>query len=191
MYLFERNKLKYDKRKFHQFAVFRWIWESFRDKTAQIIKLAVMLRQTIYILTILLLTCCNNAERRFNQDFVVFESDTRDKDIGFKPTTNQINKAESKLTDYLESKTKNNETIYVNSLDGKVPLQDQLKYYKRRYFGRTSIEGEKIMKIEFVFVRCGGHDEWKQIEYTNDKTKDCWWSVQYSIDYDQIYDLKL
>lgn len=81
--------------------------------------------------------------------------------------------------------------IYVNSLDGKVPLQDQLKCYKRRYFGRTSIEGEKIIKIEFIFVRCGGQNEWKQIEYTNDKTKDCWWSVQYSIDYDQIYDLKL
>jgi|SRR5690554_48071 len=152
--------------------------------------LAVMLRQTIYILTILFLTCCNNTERRVTQDFIVFESNTRDKDVGFKPTTNQIDKAESKLVDYLETKTKNNETIYVNSLDGKVPLQDQLKYYKRRYFGWTSIEGEQIIKIEFVFVRCGGQDEWKNLEYTNDKTKDCWWSVQYSIDHDQIYDLK-
>jgi hypothetical protein len=79
----------------------------------------------------------------------------------------------------------------MEALDGNVPLQDQLKYYKRRYFGRTSIEGEQIIKIEFVFVRCGGQDEWKKIEYTNDKTKDCWMSVQYSIDHDQIYDLKL
>ena len=150
-----------------------------------------MLRQTIYMLTISLLTCCNNTERRFTQDFIVFESDNRDKDIGFKPTTNQIDKAESKLLDYLETKTKDNQTIYVNSLDGKVALQEQLKYYKRRYFGRTSIEGEKIIKIEFVFVRCGGPDEWKQIEYTNEKTTDCWWSIQYSIDRDQIFDLKL
>jgi len=79
----------------------------------------------------------------------------------------------------------------VNSLDGMVPLQDQLKHYKRRYFGRSSIEGEKVIKIEFVFVRCGGQDEWKKIEYTNDNTKDCWWSVQYNIDRDEIYDLQL
>lgn len=150
-----------------------------------------MLRQTVYILTILFLTCCKNTERTFTQDFVVFESDTRDKDVGFKLTTDQIDKAESKLLDYLEAETKSNQTIYVNSLDGKVSLQDQLKYYKRRYFGRTNIEGEKNIKIEFVFVRCGGQDEWKQIEYANDKTRDCWWSVQYSIDHDQIYDLKL
>jgi hypothetical protein len=150
-----------------------------------------MLRQTIYILTILFLTSCNDSERKHTQDFVVFESDTRDKDIGFKPTTSQIDEAEQKLLDYLAIKTKTNQTIFVNSLDEKVPLQDQLKYYKRRYFGRTSIEGEKIIKIEFVFVRCGGQDEWKKVDYTNDNTKDCWWSVQYSIDQDQIYDLKL
>lgn len=144
-----------------------------------------------YILIILILTCCNNTEGRFAQDFVVFESDTRSKDIGFKPTTNQIKKAEAKLVDYLETKTRNNETIYVTRLERKVPLQDQLKYYKRRYFGRTSIEGEQVIKIEFVFVRCGGQDEWKKIDYTDEHTKDCWWTVQYSIEHDQIYDLGL
>jgi|SRR5690554_7431538 len=150
-----------------------------------------MLRQTIYILAILLLTCCNNTGVILTQDFIVLKSDTSDKNIGFKPTTNQIDKAEKKLVDFLESKTKNNETIYINSLDEKVPLQDQLKYYKRRYFGRTSIEGEKIIKIEFVFVRCGGQGEWKKIEYINEETKGCWWSVQYNIDNNQIYDLNL
>jgi len=137
------------------------------------------------------LTCCNNSERRLNQEFVVFENDTRDKEIGFKPTTNQIDKAELKLLDYLETKTNNNQTIYVNSLDNKVPLQQQLKYYKRRYFGVTNSAGEKIIKIEFVFVRCGGQDEWKQIDYTNDKTNGCWWTVQYNINHDQIYNLNL
>ena len=157
----------------------------------RIYKLTVMLKQTIYILAILLLICCNNSARRFTQDFIVFESDTRDKDIGFKPTTSQIDEAEKKLHEYLKAKTKTNETIFINSLDGKVPLQNQLKYYKRRYFGRTSIEGEQIIKIEFVFVRCGGQDEWKKVDYTNDNTKECWWSVQYNVDQDQIYDLKL
>ena len=136
------------------------------------------------------LACCNNAESCFNKDCIVFERDTRNKDFSFKPTQNQINKADLKLIDYLETKTKNKETIYINSLDEKIPLHDQLKYYKRRYFGRTSITGELIIKFEFVSVRCGGHDEWKKIEYTNDKTKDCWWSIQYNIDQDQIYDLK-
>lgn len=92
---------------------------------------------------------------------------------------------------YLDNLTKNNKTILVNSLDKKVPLQEQLRYYKRRYFGRTNIEGEKVNKIEFVFVRCGGQDEWKKVNYTNEKTKDCWLSVQYNIDNDSIYDLNL
>ncbi|MCH5717124.1 hypothetical protein [Niabella hibiscisoli] len=140
---------------------------------------------------ILFLTSCNDSERKHTQDFVVFESNTCDKYIGFKPTTSQTDEAEQKLLDYLETRTKTNQTIFVNSLDGKVPLQEQLKYYKRRYFGMTSIEGEKIIKIEFVSVRCGGQDEWRKIEYTSDKTKECWWSVQYSIDNNQIYDLRL
>jgi hypothetical protein len=91
-----------------------------------------MFRQTIYILTILFLTSCKNSARKHAQEFVVFENDTRDKDIGFKPTTTQIAMAELKLLDYLDTKTKANQTIFVNSLDGKVPLQHQLKYYKRR-----------------------------------------------------------
>jgi len=150
-----------------------------------------MVRQAIYILTILFLTCCSNTERNFAQDFIVFESNAYGKDGGFTPTITQIDKANLKLLNYLDTKTKNKETIYINSLDGKVPLQDQLKYYKRRYFGRTTIEGEQIIRIEFVFVRCGGQEEWKKIDYTKDETKDCWWSVLYNIDHNQVYDLKL
>jgi hypothetical protein len=149
-----------------------------------------MVRQAIYIMTILFLTCCSNKEKN-RPDFIVFESNVPGKGGGFKPTVNQIDEAESKLLNYLETKTKNKETIYINSLDGKVPLQSQLKYYKRRYFGRTTIEGEKIIKIEFVFVRCDGQEEWKKIGYTKDETKGCWWSVLYNIDRDQVYDLKL
>jgi len=149
-----------------------------------------MVRQAICIVIILFLTCCSN-KGKSRSDFIVFESNIPGKGGGFKPTTNQIDKAESKLLSYLGAKTKNKETIYINSLDGKVPLQDQLKYYKRRYFGNTSIEGEQIIKIEFVFVRCGGREEWKKIDYTKDETKDCWWSVLYNIDRNQVYDLKL
>lgn len=149
-----------------------------------------MLRQTIFILTIgLLISCADSKTSR--PDSVTFDNDPREKDISFKPTTVQIEKAEQRLLEYLDAKTANNQTIYTTNLDKKVPLQEQLKWYKRRYFGRTSIEGDKILKIEFVAVRCGGHDEWKKVEYANETTKDCWWSVQYDIDNDQIYDLKL
>jgi hypothetical protein len=149
-----------------------------------------VLRNVFYISAFFYLTSCNNTERNFDQKFIVYKSDTRTKDIGFKPTTNQINKANTKLLNYLDTKSKNNQTVFKNSLEGKVPLQNQLKYYKRRYFGQINIGGEQIIKIEFVFVRCGGQDEWKKIEYTNVQTKDCWWSVIYNIDKDQILDLK-
>lgn len=97
-----------------------------------------------HILAILLLACCNRTETRRTQEFIVFERDTREKDMGFKPT-----------------------------------------------FGRISVNGEHIIKIEFVFVRCGGQGEWEKIAYTNDETKGCWWSVLYNLDRDQIDDLTL
>lgn len=152
-----------------------------------------MLKQMPHILAAiaitLLLACCNRSETGRNQEFIVFERDTRDKDMGFKPTTQQIDQAETKLVEYLETKTRNNQTIYVRSLDENMPLQDRLVYYKRRYFGRISVNGERIIKIEFVFVRCGGQGEWEKIAYTNDETKGCWWSVLYNLDRDQIDDL--
>ena len=152
--------------------------------------LADMFRQTLYILTIGLFLSCSDLKTG-RPDSVTFDTDPREKDISFTPTNGQIENAEDKLINYLTSKTAENQTIFITKLGEKIPLQDELKYYKRRYFGRTSIEGDKIIKIEFVAVRCGGHDEWKKVEYANEITKDCWWSVQYDIDNDQIYDLKL
>ena len=150
-----------------------------------------MLKQTLFILTLLTLAACNNSPYR--QDFVVFEQDTRESknNNGFKPTSTQIDKAEQSILSYLTEKTKNNQTILIGSLDGEVPLKEQLKYYKRRYFGQTNILGEKTIKIEFVFVRCGGQDEWKNIEYTSNKTNGCWWTALYSIEKDCICQLKL
>lgn len=152
--------------------------------------LVVMLRQLFYILTIGLFISCSNPTTE-SLEFIAFADDPREKDICFKPTSGQIERAEKKLVDYLNSKTENNQTIFVYRLDEKIPLQDYLHYYKRRYFGRTNIEGIKIIKIEFVFVRCGGREEWKQIEYTTNDTRECWWSVQYDLDNDQIFDLNL
>lgn len=149
-----------------------------------------MLRQTLYILIIRLLIGCTDSKTS-RPDSVTFDNDPREKDICFIPTSSQIEKAETRLKEYLSTKSEENQTIYVAELDKKIPLQDELKFYKRRYFGRTSIEGDKIIKIEFVFVHCGGHDDWKKVEYANETTKDCWWSVQYDIDNDQIFDLKL
>jgi len=150
-----------------------------------------MFRYLLGLLIILHLTACDYANRRFIQDSIVFERDTRLPNIGFKPTPEEIQKAESAFFDFLDAKTSNNETIYETHLDEQVPLQEMLRYYKRRYFGLMSVIGEKVIKIEFVFVRCSGQGEWKNIEYTNEQTKDCWWSVQYSIDSEQIYELKL
>jgi hypothetical protein len=149
-----------------------------------------MLRQTLSILILALFLSCTDSKTR-PQDFVIFESDPKEKDIPFTPTTGQIEKAETKLVEYLKARTAADQTVYVNQPGQKIPLQNELKYYNRRYFGRTSIEGDRIIKIEFVFVRCGGDDDWKKVEYVNETTKECWWSVQYDIDNDQIYDLEL
>ncbi|OJU74614.1 MAG: hypothetical protein BGO09_04665 [Bacteroidetes bacterium 47-18] len=118
-----------------------------------------MLKTTLRILTISLLSACNNIDRTKTQDYVVFENDSREKDISFKPTNNDIEKAEKRLFEHLDNLTKNNKTILVNNLDKKIPLQENLRYYKRRYFGKMNNQGEQIIEIEFVFIRCGGTDE--------------------------------
>lgn len=147
-------------------------------------------KKSICIIIILVLLSCTDKGHEHDQDVVVFESDTRGKNIGFKPTSDQIDQAESRLVDYLETQTELNQTIYIENFGKKVPLQDRLKFYKKRYFGAITHEGEKIITTEFVFGRCGGHEEWRKIGYTNHKTKSCWWSVRYSLKYDRIYDLK-
>lgn len=148
-----------------------------------------MQNQTTFIMMALFLMCCNTSEMRYHKDFVVFENDTRNVYMGFKPSCEQIEKADMKFLEYLESRTKNNSTVLINSIDGMVPLQEQLKYYKRRYFGLINNGGERVIKVEFVFARCGGNDEWKKLEYTNIGTKECWWSVLYNIGQDRITDL--
>ena len=134
---------------------------------------------------------CKSSIRKKVPEIVVYERNTRKEEIGFKPRTTQIDSAELRLLEYLDSKAKVDQTVFVNSLGVKVPLQDQLKYYKRRYFGGINNNGERILLIEFVFVRCGEQNEWKKINYTNDQTKGCWWSVKYSSDRNEIFDLQL
>jgi hypothetical protein len=149
------------------------------------------MRKQLFILLILALSMSCSNSKTSRPDYIIFDADPLEKDLAFRPSVEQIDQAEAKLMEYLEEKTKDNQTIYISALDGDEPLQDQLKHYKRRYFGRTSIEGDKIIKIQFVFVRCAGGDDWKKPEYANEQTKDCGFSVQYNIDNEQIYDLQL
>jgi hypothetical protein len=137
-------------------------------------------------LIFLAIIACDTAPRQG----IIFESHPNEKDPAFKPTNAQIDKAENKLKAYLLEKTKSNETIYENVFSEKIPLEERLKFYNRRYFGRVNIEDEQVILIEFVFVRCGGSEEWKKIEYAREDNKECWWSVQYNIDRDEIYDLR-
>lgn len=78
-----------------------------------------MLKTTLRILTLSLLSACNNIDKTKTQDYVVFENDSREKDISFKPTNNDIEKAEKRLFEHLDNLTKNNKTILVNNLDKK------------------------------------------------------------------------
>lgn len=153
----------------------------------------MMKRLSYIILTLFTIVSCDSSPRQISdsgREGFVFKSAPNEKDISFIPTDSQIDRAENKLAEYLMKKTKNHETIYENVFNEKIPLEDRLKYYKRRYFGRINIENEKVIKIEFVFVRCAGNEEWKKIEYTTEKNKECWWTVQYNINSDDIYDLR-
>ena len=135
------------------------------------------------IIPFLILLSCENEKNE--QDYIVFENNPLEKDIPFKPSNAQIEKLNIKLIDFLNSQEK---PIYINKSGNKTPLIEQLKYYKRRYVGRMNIEGDKIIKVELVLVRCASMCQWKNV-IIDKKYKDCIFSVQYRVEDDEIYGL--
>jgi hypothetical protein len=108
---------------------------------------------------------CNQSEHEINKvgySGIVFKQKPNDKDLSFIPTEGEI--------DDLESKLKNELPNYLSmdadkrpekELNRSIILRDLAKY-KRRYFGRITIEGESIILIEFVHPDATGNNaDWK------------------------------
>ena len=148
----------------------------------------------ILILLILIVSCnANKGDYEYSEKMsVIFKEDINDKDIPFEPTISEVQEAEIAFRDYLtQSKS---DTINFPIKQNRIPNLDRLEYYKRRYFGRVNIEGEKVIKVEYIFNRCiSGEDrdnkEWKNPNYLKNIDSTCWFKFQYNLNKNVIYGL--
>lgn len=121
----------------------------------------------------------------------MFSEHPEGKDISFIPSNSDIEVMESALRNELKKRISEGTPVKINVLGKEESLETRLKYYKRRYFGRVSIEGEKFIKTEYVFIRCAGNDKWKNIHFTSELNKECWWSTNYSLERNLIISIKV
>lgn len=145
-------------------------------KGHKIQKFVTMKIWTLLMFVIVLMSCGRNSN---NYDVQIF-ADSSDKTTFF-PTENEIEEFNNGLKKYLDDKTQQNATIYYFVLNEKIPLQQALKYYKRRVFGKIMPNKNKLVIVEFVFTRCAGGEEWRKKDYTNFDNKACWWFAEYNL----------
>lgn len=120
---------------------------------------------------------------------IAFEKDPRYQYGSFQPTEKETELFEHALLLDLEKRTESGVGLTRNVLDEIKPLEYSLKWFKRRYFGRIAMNGSRKLYSELVFVRCGGSEEWKMIDYPTETNSDCWWSAEYNLQTDEIEEI--
>lgn len=153
-------------------------------------------KNRINFLTIFLLFAACTAQKKgyeFSEETcVIFKEDPFDKDVPFEPTVAEVEAVEKEFRAYLQkSKT---DTINYPISQKDIPLEEELSYYKRRCFGRENIEGEKVIKVQYIFNRCispqdRAKEQWKNINYLERVDSTCWFSFQYNMERREIYGL--
>ncbi len=152
--------------------------------------------KTITILSILILFAnCTTQSTDYafsEKTCVIFDADPNEKDVPFEPSIADVEEVEIAFRDYL--KKCNTDTTNYKISQKNIPKPDELKYYKRRYFGRENIEGEKVIKVEYIFNRCISpkdrkEENWKNISYIESVDSTCWFSFQCNLDRMEIYGL--
>ncbi|MBL1281039.1 MAG: hypothetical protein COA33_012235 [Fluviicola sp.] len=144
-----------------------------------------------YLATILILTLLSCESKppdhippdKFSKKF---ETDFRCELQSFLPNDNELDMFEEALKKHLENLTSLGIGFERNVLEKVHPLEYSLGWFKRRYFGRINKNGERKIFTELVPVRCGGSEDWKQIDYPSDSNIACWWSVEYDLTRNEI-----
>jgi hypothetical protein len=152
-------------------------------------------KRLLYITLLILICSCNTNKKDYifsDEDCVIFKEDPNEKDESFEPTISEVKEVETAFRDYLDIIRQ--DTINYALRQQNVPKSEKLKIYKRRYFGRVNTEGEKVIKAEFIFVtyltsKERKKEQWKEINYLENKESMCWFSFQYNLERKVIYGL--
>ncbi len=149
------------------------------------------MRYILFFLILTLLSCESGPPNHIPSDKFckTFENDSRNEFQSFIPSKDELYKMEVNLKRHLEDLTKSDSGLVRNIFNEDHPLEYSLGWFKRRYFGRISNDGERKIFVELVFVRCAGKEKWKHINYLSALDSVCWWSIEYDIAKNKIENL--
>ena len=149
------------------------------------------------MLLIALVYSCSRKEKDtlFSEDVcVIFNEDPLEKDVSYEPTISEVEKVELVFREYL--KKSKSDSINYPIAQKQIPAIGSLKYYKRRYFGRENIEGEIVIKVEYIFNRCMSPQErereresWKKVNYRSKVHPSCIFSFQCNMERMKVHGL--
>jgi hypothetical protein len=132
---------------------------------------------------------CSKGQREIaTNDYngIIYPQHPYDKDISFIPSIGEMEILEKNLTKNLENILATEKDT--SELKNKAMIRKDLKRYKRRYFGRISIEGEKIIMVEFIHPDIIEKEEWKKPIWSVDGGGYIFWRIQYRLKEEEFYD---
>ena len=107
----------------------------------------------------------------------------------FIPTISEIHEAETTLDAKIVAVLASDFDHSEKSLVKKQKIAEQLRSYKRRYFGIINTVKKKILFIEFVHEELITGDEWKHPKWSIDGGGHQFWTIRFNISSGLFYDL--
>lgn len=145
-----------------------------------------------FVLICFLLTSLIDKPREIKTDNysgIVFEKHPFNKSDSFMPTDLEIHRAESLLLKRLVAIFGSDPDMSQGSYEKKIKIIEDIKLYKRRYFGIINTVKKKIIYIEFVHPNAINNDAWKSPKWGMDGGGHMFWSIRFNMESEMFYDL--
>jgi len=120
---------------------------------------------------------------------IIFAKHPFERGNSFVPTDVEIYRAESILIKRLVAIFGSDPDLSEESYAKKKKIIEDIKLYKRRYFGIVNTVKKKIIFIEFVHPNAISNDAWKSPKWGMDGGGHMFWSIRFNTESEMFYDL--
>lgn len=124
-----------------------------------------------------------------NYSGVIFSKHPFYRGTSFLPTDTEIYRAESILEKRMVAVFGSDPDMSEESFQKKKKIVEDIKLYKRRYFGIVNTVKKKILFIEFVHPSAINNDAWKSPKWGMDGGGHMFWSIRFNTESEMFYDL--
>jgi len=124
-----------------------------------------------------------------NYSGIVFSKHPFNRGASFAPTDTEIHRAESILETRMIAIFGSDPDMTEESFEKKKKIIQDIKLYKRRYFGIVNTVKKKILFIEFVHPFAINNDAWKIPKWGMDGGGYMFWTIRFNSESEMFYDL--